>query len=77
MVAELQSICTAGGWVGGAAATYTGAAATYWVAGQVRLYNHIFGHPIEWAFPLGRVWQKVMRCSPIISDLTVDLGPPT
>jgi hypothetical protein len=33
------------GWVGG------------WVAGQVRLYNYTFGHPIGWVFPLGRVWQ--------------------
>jgi hypothetical protein len=27
------------------------------VAGQVRLYNHTFGHPIGWVFSLGRVWQ--------------------
>ena len=35
-----------GGWLG------------EWAGGQVRLYNHTFGHPIGWVFPLGRVWQQ-------------------
>ena len=28
------------------------------MGGQVRLYNHTFGHPIGRVFPLGRVWQN-------------------
>jgi hypothetical protein len=36
-----------------------------WVAGQVRLYNHTFGHPIGWVFPLGRVWQYINLDNPV------------
>ena len=52
MVAELQSIFMAAGWVG-----VGGCGGGGCVAGQIRLYNHTFGHPIGWVFPLGRVWQ--------------------